>query len=211
MKKITTISILSLFFISSLFSQSKAGFDYPTVSTEVYSPDSIIVELESMLKQIRGTHPAFNMLVDYDELYQVKNEILEQITTPMNQLEVYRLFSLLNPVLADAHNGIMMPNLANQIKEATKSGDRLFPLSVYIDKDFRLIVKSSSHGIEAGTIIQSINAVDAIEITKQMERHARGETDFRRNLVADRFAEYLWQHFGSSKSFVLGLKEGEKI
>ncbi len=59
MKKITAIGIISLFFISSLFSQSdeakSVGFEYPTVAMEVYSPDSIKVELESLIKQIRET------------------------------------------------------------------------------------------------------------------------------------------------------------
>ena len=136
MKKITAIGLLSLFIISSSFSQSdeakSIGFEYPTVATEVYSPDSIKTELESLIKQIRATHPNLSMIVDYDELFRVKNEILKQVTTPMNQLEVFRLYTVLNPVLSDAHNGIMMPELRKQIKEATTLGDRLFPLHVYI-------------------------------------------------------------------------------
>ncbi len=216
MKKLTIISLLCLFYINSSFSQSEEakndGFDYPTVATEVYSPDSIKDELESLINQIRETHPNLFMIVDYDELLRVKNEILEQIIAPMNQLEVFRLFSLLNPVLSDAHNAILMPELKKQIKDATKLGDRLFPLFVYIDKDFRLFVKTSSNGIASGSIIHSINGIDAIEITKHMEQHAHGDnTDFRKNLVANRFAEHLWQHYGSSKSFVLGIKKGEEI
>ncbi len=216
MKKITTISLLSLFFTISLFSQNieakSVGFEYPTVGTEVYSPDSIKAELESLIKQIRETHPNLSMIVDYDELLQVKNDMLNQITTPMNQLDIFRLFSLLNPVLSDAHNGIMLPKYKDQIKEATKLGDRLFPLHVFIDKDFRLIIKTASHGLASGTVIQSINGIDAIEITKKLEQHTRGDnTDFRRNLLADRFAEHLWMHFGSAQSFELGIKEGEEL
>ena len=127
MKKITTISLLSLFFINSLFSQSdeakSVGFEYPTVSTELYSPDSIKVELENLIKQIRETHPNLFMIVDYDELLQVKNEILKQITAPMNQLEVFRLFSLLNPVLSDGHNGMWLPERRKQIENAIKLGE----------------------------------------------------------------------------------------
>ena len=216
MKKITAIGIISLFFISSLFSQSdeakSVGFEYPTVAMEVYSPDSIKVELESLIKQIRETHPNLFMIVDYDELLRVKNEILKQITAPMNQLEVFRLFSLLNPVLSDGHNGMWLPERRKQIENAIKLGDRLFPLPVHIDKDFRLYVKTTSNGIMSGTRIHSINGIDAIEITKHMEEHTRGDnSDIRRNLVANSFAENLWQFYGSSKSFVLGIKEGKEI
>ncbi len=216
MKKITTIILLSLFFINSLFSQSdeakSVGFEYPSVSTELYSPDSIKVELENLIKQIRETHPNLFMIVDYDELLRVKNEILKQITAPMNQLDVFRLFSLLNPILSDGHNGIELPERNKQVNEAIKLGDRLLPLSVHIDKDFRLFVKTSSNGIASGTRIHSINGIDAIEITKHLEKHTRGDnSDMRRNWISQTFAKKLWEQYGSSKSFVLGIKEGEEI
>ena len=163
-----------------------------------------------MLKQMRDVHPSQSMIVDYDELWRVKNEIKAQIKRPMNQLEIFRLYTLLNPVFADAHNGIMLTKLSEQIKKAVEEGDRLFPLNVFIDKDFQLLTKTNAFGIEPGTIIQSINGIDAIEITTELEKHARGDnTDFRRNLAADRFAEYLWMHFGSAKNFTLSLKSSD--
>ena len=228
MEKIISNSIIMIFLfmtISISFSQNSnalettiideikiSGFEYPKVSMEVYSPDSIKDELESLIKQIRETHPNLFMIVDYDELLRVKNEILEQITAPMNQLDVFRLFSLLNPVLSDGHNGMWLPERRKQIENAIKLGDRLFPIPVYIDKDFHLLVKTTTNGITSGTRIHSINGIDAIEITKHMEGHTRGDnSDIRRNLVANTFAENLWQFYGSSKSFVLGINEGKEI
>ena len=215
------IIILSLIIIGLISACSKlsnnkevesSAFSFPSVSTEVIAPDSIKAELESMLKQMRAVHPNQSMMTDYDELCRVKNEIKAQINRPMNQLEVFRLYTLLNPVFADAHNGIMLPKMSNQIKEAVEAGDRLFPLDVFIDKDFQLMAKASTHGIEPGTIIQSINGIDAIEITTELEKHARGDnTDFRRNLLATRFAEYLWMHKGTAKEFTLGLKNGNNV
>jgi len=216
MKKITTVSLLSLLLISSLFSQENKvknnGFDFPIVSTEVYSPDSIKAEFESMINQIQETHPNLGMIVDYDELYRVKKEILEQITKPMNQLEVFRLYSRLNPILADGHSAIGLPEYKNQIVEATKQGDRIFPLHVFVDKDFRLMVKSPSHGLAAGTVLHSINGIDAVEITRYLVQHMFGDnSDIRRILVGDRFAEHLWMHYGSTQSFVFGINEGEEM
>lgn len=216
MKTIKIICLLILFFTNSLYSQiykaNIKGFEYPSVSMEVFSPDSIKSELESLIKQIRATHPCFGMMVDQEELLTVKKEIISKVNKPMNQLDVFRLYSLFNPVFADAHNGIMLPKYKDQIKEAIKAGDRLFPLRVYIDNDFRLMVMTSAFNIPAGTEILSINGVNAVEITKKLENHARGDnSDFRRNLVADRFAEYLWMHCGTSKIFDLEIKIDSQI
>ena len=113
MEKIRSNSVIMIFllmFISYSFSQSdvskNTGFDCPKVTTEVFSPESIKEELESLIKQIRETHPNLFMIVDYEELLRVKNKILRKITVPMNQLDIFRLFSLLNPVLADGHNSM---------------------------------------------------------------------------------------------------------
>ena len=216
MKTITFISLFGLCIIFSSCSESNkvksTGFDYPKVSTEVYHPDSIKTEFVSLLKQIQSVHPNMGSIVDIDEYYRVKHEVLEQITKPMTQLEVYRLYSVLNPVLADGHCVVFLPQYKDQIKEAVEQGDRLFPLHVFVDKDFSLWVKTASHGLAAGTEVQSINGVDAVEITRYLEQRIFGDNrDFRRVLVGDRFAENLWIHYGSSPSFELVVKEGEEM
>lgn len=219
MEKIRSNSVIMIFllmFISYSFSQSdvskNTGFDCPKVTTEVFSPESIKEELESLIKQIRETHPNLFMIVDYEELLRVKNKILRKITVPMNQLDIFRLFSLLNPVLADGHNGMWLPERRKQIESAIKQGDRLFPLPVHIDKDFKLFVRTTTKGIELGTRIHHINGIDAIEITKHLVGRTRGDnSDIRRSLVASTFAENLWQFYGSSKIFNLEIKKGEEI
>ena len=216
MKNITIISFLALCVIFSSCTQidktETKGFDYPNVSTEVYQPDSIKAEFVSMLEQIQSVHPKIGGIMDLDEFYRVKHEVLEQITQPMTQLEVYRLYSILNPVLADGHCVVNLPKYKDQIKEAIEQGDRLFPLHVFVDKDFSLWVKSASHGLAAGTEIKSINSVDAVEITRYLERRYWGDNiDVRRVLVGDRFSSILWIHYGTSPSFELVVKEGDEI
>ena len=151
-----------------------------------------------------------NMLIDLEELFRVKNEIKEQITEPLNQLEVFRVFSRLNPVFADGHHGISLPNTLEKIKEATKLGDRLFPIAVHIDNDFRLFAKTSFNEINAGDEILSINGINAVEITKYIHQHTMAEKPMRKNLMEDRFSQYLWMQYGSSKNFVLEIRDGEE-
>lgn len=164
---ISIVIVLSLLAINACNSKNEhAGFSFPSVETETFSPDSIKIELDSLIQQIQDVHPSMNMLIDLEELFRVKYEIQEQITEPMNQLEVFRLFSRLNPVFADGHHGISLPNTIEKIMEATKLGDRLFPIAVHIDNDFRLFAKTSFNEIAAGSEIHSINGINAVEITK---------------------------------------------
>ena len=77
-------------------------------------------------------------------------------------------------------------------------------IDVFVDKDFRLMVMSSSYGLAAGPVIQIVNGIDAVKITRHIEQRIFGDnTDVRRVLVADRFTENLWIHYGSSPSFEL--------
>lgn len=216
MKKISISTLISLCLIISSFSQTyqteKTGFDYPKVSMAMFSPDSIKLEFKQMLNQMVNTHPNLFMIVDYDEFYRVKENILDQITKPMNQYDAFRLYSKLNPVLKDGHQAISLPKYRDQIAEACKQGDRIFPIDVFIDKDFRLMVKTPSHGIASGTVIHSINGIDAVEITKYLEQHMFGDnSDVRRNLIADRFGEHLWLQYGSAEKFELMIEENEKM
>lgn len=210
-----TISVILLWSLFPLISRaneehSETGFDYPSVSMELFSPDSIKIEFESMLRQMQNTHPNLFMIVDFEAFFRVKEEILNEINRPMNQMDAFRLYSRMNPVLKDGHQAIGLPKFRDQLNEATKQGDRLFPLRVFIDKDFRLMVKSPSHGLTAGTLIHRINGVDAVEINKHMEQRMFGDnTDLRRNIIADRYATNLWLQYGSSKVFELEVQDGE--
>ena len=203
---------LGLSSFSSIASQcgvtNSTSFEFPSVAAETHAPELIKLELESWIKQSRAIHPRFDLVVDNDELYKVKNQILEEITKPMNQLEIFRLFSQINPIFADGHHGISLPGYENQINESVKLGDRLFPLPVHINKSFQLAIKSPSNGLKAGTVIQSINGINAVEIAKYLEQHIHGDSvEFRRNMVSRRFQELLWQHYGSATNFVLGIQQ----
>ena len=181
-----------------------SDFKFPSVSTEVYHPDSIKAELESWLQQSKAVHPKFDNSIDYKELLTVKDSLLNEIISPLNQLEVFRVFSRLNSVFADGHHGIVFPKFRDQIAEAVKQGDRLLPLRVHIGDDYSLAVKYDANGISAGTTIKTINGVPSTDITKYLEKHIHGDNPrFRRALLSNRFTQYLWMFYGASEKYVL--------
>jgi len=201
MKKLYIICCILLSF-GSLSIASE--FEFPSVSPEVYYPDSIKAELESWIQQSQAVHPKFDNSIDFNELIAVKDSISNEITIPMNQLEVFRVFSRLNSVLADGHHGIVFPRFREQIAEAVKQGDRLFPLRVHIGADYSLAVEYDANGIAAGTTIKSINGVPSLEITKHIEQHIHGDNPtVRRALLSNRFTQYLWMFYGTSEEYVL--------
>ena len=69
------VLVLSLLAINACISKNEknehAGFSFPNVETETFSPDSIKVELDSLMQQIQDVHPSMNMLIDLEELFRV--------------------------------------------------------------------------------------------------------------------------------------------
>jgi C-terminal processing protease CtpA/Prc len=182
-------------------------FSPPKVGLERISVGELKRELHDWIEQVKSTHPKLDMAVDYEELYQLKNQMLTEINDPLTQLQAFRIFSRLNPIFADAHHGIVLPGRNQKIKRAIAKGDSLFPMPVYIDDDYRIYIKDKYNELAASDEILSINGIEAKEISNHLERHARGDTArFRRQLVSDRFAELLWQHYGSSPSYSILIK-----
>ena len=185
---------------------TEASFHFPRVSSETIAPEQVKQELDNWLAQSRRVHPKFDLVVDYQALNSRAEEIKQQIQQPLNQLEVFRLFSRINSIFADGHHGISYPDVYNQIKRAIAAGDRLFPVEVHITEDYRITVKKPFGTLAAGTEIASINGADARDIAKTLERRIIGDTqNFRRSLAANRFAELLWQHYGSADDFEVQL------
>lgn len=183
-------------------------FTAPTLPSDLYEPDVIKADLESWIAQSLATHPKFDMAVDLGDLMKVKAEIRDAIDRPMNELEVFRLFSRLNSVFNDGHHGIALSGRNAKISDAVAQGDRLFPLEVHIDDAYRVFVKKPFQELEVGAQIISINGVNAADMARHLEERSHGDTPrFRRQLVADRFSELVWQHFGSARQFQLGVQQ----
>lgn len=186
------------------------GFDPSTHESPLYAPEVIKADLESWIEQSMNTHPKFDMATDLGELSTVRDNILSKIDRPMNELEVFRLFSRVNSVLNDGHHGIAFSGRNQKIETAIEAGDRLFPIHVHIDDTYRVFARKPYQTIETGTEIVAINGVSASIIAHTLEERSHGDTPkLRRSLVADRFAELIWQHFGTSKDFHVLLKDGE--
>ena len=125
----------------------------------------------------------------------------------MTSDEAWRVFSGLNPTMADGHLTVLFPGgNAAEIQRHLKSGGRLFPYAVYVT-DGAIFVRSQVDGSAtplAGKRIDTINGVPADDVVRKLLMHMNGDTPaLRAEFLSDRFAFWYWKFFGEQSSFKL--------
>ncbi|NVJ99735.1 MAG: hypothetical protein HWE25_16410 [Alphaproteobacteria bacterium] len=157
-------------------------------------------------------HPApFHSVAEAD-LMAAFDHIEASIHEPMTILDAWRLFSTVNPVLADAHAGIVIPGRSKIMKARLAAGERIFPLSVYFGEGNRLYVKldnEANSGLRKDTEILSINGRDTGAVISDLLEHMRGDNPVHQRVLLERwFPSEYWALFGSSTAFQLEYAEG---
>jgi len=147
--------------------------------TPTIGEDDIRSDLSTWNQRMSEVHPDISHRVDLTRLKKVRSEIEQSIDGDMTQLEVWRLFALINPVLRDGHNGIIMPKGREWIEEYLKGGGYVFPFSIYIDVNEQLFISGSNNinsSFNAGDEITSINGIKASQIVTELLARIHGDT-----------------------------------
>lgn len=195
--KILTI-ILTICLISALL----AG--YLLIHEESYNksipPDKLKEDVGFLFKNLEKNHP------NPSPYLEVKDDVLEKIDGPMNQIEFYKVIaSVIDPVtveLSDSHTIIGTP----------KINAKMFPLKVKIFKDeksCRIFVAEEYKEISKGSEILSINGVDATELVEgMMDGRKTPPSDAYRLAGLNRgmFPKRLFLQLGYNEEFALVLK-----
>ncbi len=194
---------------------STPAVDQPGDMGPLISKEGILADFDEWFEYIKAIHPDLSYSTDLEQLEKKKEYIRSQVIGPMSQLEVYNLFSLLNPIFKDAHNGIWINNKFGRIEEQLAKTDRLFPLSVRITKNDGLVITGLTEkipGLELGSEICTINGAPVEYIVDELVKRTVGDTRaFRQGLMSERFAEMFWITFGTSPTFKIGIKEKDCI
>jgi hypothetical protein len=113
----------------------------------------------------------------------------------------------LNPVLADGHLLIGLPDWRGESAEAVKRGEPFFPFEVTLDKAGDLIIVSRLGGSATplvGARIRRINGLGAREVSRELLARAHGDTSlFRRGLVSQRWWLFYRKIYGAPAAFDL--------
>ena len=199
-----------LFFIVCFTASACAQRELPEAQfppTPTISAEDIRSDLSNWRQEMSAVHPDISHRIDMKRLETVISEIEQSIDGEMTQLEVWRLFALINPVLRDGHNGILMQKRRELTEEYLNGGGHVLPLTVHVDDNKRLFVVKADEvnsNLKVGDEITSINGVDASHIVTELLARTHGDTPlFRRTLVSRRFSLMYLMQFGDTGEYLV--------
>ena len=182
---------------------------------KIVSVEKLLSDAKTFRNGYFELHPAPYHNVSAEKLAAAFDHIEASIQEPMTVLEAWRLFSTVNPVMGDAHAGIIIPKRSTIIKERLKNGERVFPLSVYFNNSNRLYVKldnQANSGLSKDTEILAINGRKTDDLVSEMLLHMRGDNVTHQRVLLERwFTTEYWALFGSSAQFKIAYADGNEV
>jgi hypothetical protein len=158
---------------------------------QTIAPAALQADLRFALDTIERQHPDLAHSVTKAALERAANSVRAQLDHPMDQAEAWAKLAQLNPVLADGHLFIGLPDWRRKGEEAIRQGTGFFPFEVAFDaKDHPVIVSMLGGGATplAGRRILKIDGNDARDVARSLLALTHGDTPaFRRALLAQRW------------------------
>jgi hypothetical protein len=201
---------------SSLISTALALLATPAHATSVstYDPAALRADLRFALDTIEHQHPDLRHSVTTAKLEQQGQRVRRQLDHPMSQAEAWAALAQLNPVLADGHLFIGLPDWRRQSAEAIRQGAEFFPFEIRLDaKGFPIITAALGGAATpfAGRRILRIDRDDARAVTRSFLARAHGDTPaFRKALVAQRWWLFFATLYGTPAAYDLVLSGSGK-
>ncbi|WP_277983917.1 S41 family peptidase [Sphingomonas faeni] len=180
-----------------------------TAAAQTIAPEALRADLRFALDTIERQHPDLAHSVTKAALEREADRVRAQLDHPMDQAEAWTKLAQLNPVLADGHLFIGLPDWRGQAAEAVRQGTGFFPFEVAIDaKDHPVIVSMLGGGSTplAGSRILRINGHDARDVARSLLARTHGDTPaFRRALLAQRWWLFHAKLYGTPADYDLVL------
>lgn len=213
MKTYSVIKFLNLFIFIAILSCHHKNDTNPTIfETTKFSKKSILEDLDQYVDFIEQTHPRLTYTADTQHLDLAIHNIREKITDSMAANEVWDLFASLNPILNDAHIGLIGPEKMYQ--EYLSNGGSELPFSVKIKAgDLYLDKAISIDGLSFGNYkVLSINGMASKDILARLLPKMRGESKSLRELILSRrFPIFYTMYYGDFEIHELELIDEKQI
>ena len=210
MTRTLTVTLRALLLALSLLLALASPWAQPLQATRV-APDRLLQDLQTLQQAIASTHPDPGFSVESARLqqaYQVLEADLKR--GPLTRNEAWLKFSRLNPVFADAHFFVNLPDRTEQVKAHLQAGGGLFPFEVQVSPTGDLHIRSLLGGGStplAGSRILGINGRDASALNHELLAHMHGDTPaFRAEVLSMRWHLPYWLHHGAPERFELMLE-----
>ncbi|MEH3121589.1 MAG: S41 family peptidase [Sphingomonas phyllosphaerae] len=204
-------AVLALRIGSSLISTALALLATPTNATAapIYDAVSLQADLRFALDTIEHQHPNVRHSVTTAKLEHEGEKVRRQLDHPMNQAEAWTTLAQLNPVLADGHLFIGLPDWRGQSAELIRQGTGFFPFEVRLDAEGFPVITATLGGAAtplAGRRIVRIDGRDARAIARALLRRVHGDTPaFRKALLAQRWWLFFAKLYGTPGAYDLVL------
>ena len=185
-----------------------------TASQEI-DPAALQADLRFALDTIERLHPDLAHSVTKVDLERQAEKVRRQLVHPMDQAEAWATLAQLNPVLADGHLSIGLPDWRGQSAEAIRNGTGFFPFEVSLDaKGYPVIVAALGGSTTplAGQRILRIDRRDARTIAASLLARVQGDTPaFRKALLSQRWWLLYSKLYGTPSAYDLVLSKSKKV
>lgn len=175
------------------------------------APELLLQDLEALQQAIARTHPDVGFSVEPARLQQAYAALAAELKKgPLTRRQAWLQFARLNPVFADAHLFVNLPDREALVKAHLQAGGGLFPFEVQVNPAGELFVRSLLGGGAtpwAGTQILRVNGRDAKALTAELLTLMHGDTPaFRAEVLSMRWYLPYWLAQGAPERFELVLE-----
>lgn len=152
-----------------------------------------ISDLEAFISALKEIHPDLFFTCNEASFNEEYEKIREQLPDkPISKIELYRYIQPLTTLLGDGHTQLYFPK-----DELTKENPLVFPLPIEVNTNDSSICVMNDYfadsEIKKGTIITSINGIDADTLITEMLNYCGGErTFFRLSKINRDFVHFLY-------------------
>lgn len=176
---------------------------------DMIEPAALAADLRLAIETIEQRHPDLAHSTSRAKLKQAADRLRRKISRPVDQAGAWALLAQLNPVLADGHLFLGLPDWRGRSKAAIAAGAGHFPFEVIIDRSGYPVIAAHLGGSVtplAGRRILRINGADSRAVTRAALARAHGDSQaFRAELVADRWWLFYAQLYGRPATFDLAI------
>ncbi|HEX8415419.1 MAG TPA: S41 family peptidase [Sphingomicrobium sp.] len=179
-----------------------------------FAPAALQADLRFAIDTIERQHPDLTHSVTRARLDAAVERVRQQLDQPMDQTRAWTILAQLNPVLADAHLFIGLPDWRTKSAEAVRAGTVFFPFEITLDAAGYPVVVSALGGSAtplAGRRIRSIDGRDARDVARTLLARVHGDTPaFRAALLSRRWWLFFSSIYGTPATYDFVLKGSRK-
>lgn len=198
---------LKLLIVSVLVACLSATAGAAATDAQRFAPAALQADLRFALHTIEQQHPDLAHSVAAGRLDRAAEAVRRQLVRPMSRDEAWATLAQLNPILADGHLFIGLPDWRGRSSAAISTGTGFFPFEVRLDAQQYPVIVAALGGADtplAGRRITRIGGKDARSVARSLLARAHGDTPaFRTALLSQRWWLFFATLYGTPADYDL--------